>query len=139
MTEMIQPRCPLWLDADAKAKWKQTAPKLSRAGILSNVDLDLLQQTLDRLDVEFDLLVTAQQVRAYKPDHAHFLQARRSIGSSSWLHAAQSYFHDVVPATELGIPVAWINRHGEPPHGEARPDRNFGTLGQLACWLTTTG
>ena len=59
-----------------------------RIGILSNVDLDLLQQTLDRLDVEFDLLVTAQQVRAYKPDHAHFLQARRSIGSSSWLRAA---------------------------------------------------
>ncbi len=109
-----------------------------RIGILSNVDLDLLQQTLDRLDVEFDLLVTAQQVRAYKPDHAHFLEARRSIGSSSWLHAAQSYSHDVVPATELGIPVAWINRHGEPPQGEARPERSLETLEQLAGWLTTT-
>jgi 2-haloacid dehalogenase/putative hydrolase of the HAD superfamily len=109
-----------------------------RIGILSNVDLDLLQQTLDRLDVEFDLLVTAQQVRAYKPDPAHFLEARRSIGSSSWLHAAQSYFHDVMPATELGIPVAWINRHGESPHGEARPDRSLETLEQLADWLTTT-
>ena len=110
-----------------------------RLGILSNVDVDLLQQTLDRLGFEFDLLVTAQQVRAYKPDHAHFLEARRGIGGSSWLHAAQSYFHDVVPATELGIPVAWINRKGELPRGEARPDRNLESLKQLADWLTTTG
>ena len=42
MVDMTQPRCPLWLDADAKAKWKQLAPKLSRAGILSNVDGDAL-------------------------------------------------------------------------------------------------
>lgn len=107
-----------------------------RLGILSNIDVDLLRNTLARLDVEFDLLVTAQQVRAYKPDHAHFLQARREIGSSSWLHAAQSYFHDIVPATELGIPVAWINRLGEPPHGAARPERELRTLEQLADWLT---
>jgi 2-haloalkanoic acid dehalogenase type II len=107
-----------------------------RIGILSNVDLELLRQTLDRLDVEFDLLVTAQQVRAYKPDHAHFQEARRRIGTASWLHAAQSYFHDIVPATELGIPVAWINRHDESPQAEARPDRNLRTLEQLSDWLT---
>lgn len=107
-----------------------------RLGILSNVDVDLLEATLATLDVDFDLLVTAQEVGTYKPNPAHFVEARRRIGRSRWLHAAQSYFHDVVPARELGIPVAWINRHEEPPHGKTLPDREFRTLEELADWLT---
>jgi 2-haloalkanoic acid dehalogenase type II len=107
-----------------------------RLGILSNVDVDLLAASLETLDVEFDLLVTAQEVGAYKPNTAHFDEARRRIGHATWLHAAQSYFHDVAPARELGIRVAWINRRGEPPHGAALPDREFRTLEGLADWLT---
>ena len=64
----------------------------------------------------------------YKPDHAHFVEARRVIGNTGWLHAAQSYFHDVVPACELAIPVAWINRNADRPHGNARPDHEFPDL-----------
>jgi 2-haloalkanoic acid dehalogenase type II len=106
-----------------------------RLGILSNVDDDLLDGTLRALAIEFELLVTAQQVGNYKPSHAHFTEARRRIGSSRWLHAAQSHFHDVVPAHELKIPVAWVNRHGEAPRAVARPDREFPTLADLADWL----
>jgi FMN phosphatase YigB (HAD superfamily) len=29
------------------------------------------------------------------------------------VHVAQSHFHDIVPADELGIPSVWINRQGE--------------------------
>jgi len=107
-----------------------------RLGILSNVDSDLLQGTLEALDLEFDLLITAQEVRAYKPSQAHFVEARGRIGAARWLHVAQSYFHDVVPACELGIPVAWINRLGERATGERRPDEEFPSLAVLADWLT---
>jgi len=106
-----------------------------RLGILSNVDADLLAGTLQVLDTPFDLLVTAQQVRSYKPGHAHFVQARRTVGDSRWLHAAQSWFHDVVPARELSIPVAWINRRAESPHGALRPDHEFRDLAGLADWI----
>ena len=61
--------------------------------------------------------------------------ARRRIGEAHWLHAAQSYFHDVVPARELELPVAWINRKREVPGGPARPDREMSTLAELADWL----
>lgn len=105
-----------------------------RLGILSNVDRDLLRGTLDRLRIEFDLLVTAEDVRAYKPAHAHFVEARHVVAGGSWLHAAQSYFHDVVPARELGVPVAWINRLGETA-GSAEPDRELRDLDGLAAWL----
>jgi 2-haloalkanoic acid dehalogenase type II len=108
-----------------------------RLGILSNVDEDLLAGTRRHLDVPFDLVVTAEQVRSYKPGHAHFEAARLSLGPGArWLHAAQSYFHDVVPARALGIPVAWINRKSEPPGAAGQPDAEFRNLTQLADWLT---
>ena len=47
-----------------------------RLGILSNVDEDLLGETLELLDVGFDFWVTADRVESYKPDLAHFEAAR---------------------------------------------------------------
>ncbi|HKW93109.1 MAG TPA: HAD-IA family hydrolase [Methylomirabilota bacterium] len=104
-------------------------------GILSNVDDDLFAETSRRLEVTFALLVTAEQVRSYKPAPAHFDAARQRIGGRRWLHAARSYFHDIVPAVERGIPVAWINRKGEKPTERARPNYEFQTLTELADWL----
>lgn len=109
-----------------------------RLGILSNIDDALLAGTLEALDVSFDLLVTAEQVRSYKPAEAHFLEAQRRIGERRWLHAAQSWFHDVEPAVAMSIPVAWINRKAERPAGDARPDRELPTLTELADWLCQT-
>ena len=105
-------------------------------GILSNIDDDLFAATRRHLTVPFDMIVTAQQVRSYKPAHAHFDTARERLRGRRWLHAAQSYFHDVVPASALGVPVAWINRLGETvPAGGTHPDREFATLTGLADWL----
>jgi 2-haloalkanoic acid dehalogenase type II len=104
-------------------------------GILSNVDDDLLAGTRRHFRVSFDLLVTAQQVGSYKPAHGHFRVARQRIGARRWLHAAQSYFHDVVPARALGIPTAWINRKAERAPDGGRADHEFRTLTELADWL----
>jgi FMN phosphatase YigB (HAD superfamily) len=103
-----------------------------RLGILSNVDDELLAGTLAAIDVRFDLLVTAQQVRSYKPATPHFEVARERIGNARWLHAAQSYFHDVVPAAGLGIAVAWVNRKRESPSAKARADHEMTSMAQLA-------
>ena len=84
-----------------------------KLGILSNVDDDLIAQTRRHFTVDFDLIITAQQVSSYKPSHAHFKRALARLEGKRLLHAAQSYFHDVVPSSELGIPVAWVNRKDE--------------------------
>jgi 2-haloacid dehalogenase/putative hydrolase of the HAD superfamily len=107
-----------------------------RLGILSNVDDDLLVATRRRLTVPFEIIVTAQQVRSYKPAPAHWDEARRRIGGARWLHAAQSYYHDVAAARGLGVPVAWVNRHGEPAGSAGPPDRVVEDLTALADWLT---
>lgn len=86
-----------------------------RLGILSNVDDDLLEKTRRHFTVDFDLIVTAQQVRSYKPGRAHFETAKRRISDARWLHAAQSNFHDIVPVNAFGVDTAWVNRHGEKP------------------------
>jgi 2-haloalkanoic acid dehalogenase type II len=106
-----------------------------RLGILSNVDDDLLAWTRRHLLAGFEVVVTAQQVGSYKPAPAHFTVAKGLIGARRWLHAAQSYFHDVVPARGLGIPVAWINRKGDKPADGGKADREFPTLAGLAEWL----
>ena len=103
-----------------------------RLGILSNIDDDLLAATREHFTVDFDLIVTAQQVRSYKPGHAHFLTAREHIGASRWLHAAESNFHDIVPTNVLGIDNAWINRLGQSPLPGGVPTLAFDDLAGLA-------
>ena len=103
-----------------------------RLGILSNVDDDLLAGTRKHFTVDFDLIITAQQARSYKPRPAHFLTARERIGNARWLHAAQSNYHDIVPTNELGVPNAWINRRGEKALPGGRPTYEFANLTQLA-------
>jgi 2-haloacid dehalogenase/putative hydrolase of the HAD superfamily len=104
-------------------------------GILSNIDDDLLAATRRHFTVDFELVVTAQQVGAYKPAPPHFEAAHRAIGSRRWLHVGQGYFHDMVPARTRGIPNAWINRNGDAPEDGERADREFPTLHELADWL----
>ena len=82
-------------------------------GILSNVDEELLLGTLKHFPVSFDLIVTAEQVHAYKPSRAHFDRAREVIGwEKDWVHVAGSLYHDIEPAQRLGIKAIWINRKG---------------------------
>lgn len=118
--------------SDTNAALEQLVASGYRLGILSNVDDDLLSSTRRHFTVSFDVVVTAQQVRSYKPAPGHFEEARRRVGDARWLHAAQSFFHDVVPARNLGIPVAWVNRKAERASGVIRPDLEVRNMTELA-------
>jgi 2-haloacid dehalogenase len=86
-----------------------------RMALLTNCDRDLIAQTQRRLPVAFDAVVTAEDVSAYKPDHAHFKLFQSTFGSSAtvWIHVAQSYFHDIKPTSDMGIARIWVNRQHE--------------------------
>lgn len=105
-----------------------------RLAILSNVDDDLLAETLRHLEVDFAFTVTAQQVASYKPARAHFDESvRRAGGRDRLLHVAQSLYHDVAPAKALGLPVVWVNRRGQTrPREVPAPDRIVKDLVELA-------
>jgi len=83
-------------------------------GLISNIDDKLLGATRRHFRVDWDLVVTAQQVRSYKPDPAHFKEcARRIGGKKGWIHIASGYETDVEPVVKERVPVIWVNRHGE--------------------------
>ena len=125
---------PDWLPFDdTNAALQQLRAAGIGLGILSNVDDDLLTETRKHFTVDFDLVITAQQVRSYKPGEAHFLAARERIGSARWLHAAQSYFHDMIPTKSLGIPNAWINRQHEPMGTDRAAEREFADMKSFAA------
>jgi 2-haloalkanoic acid dehalogenase type II len=136
-TAFLAESLPSWPPfADTNAALQRLAHAGYRLAILSNVDDDLLAGTRKHLGVDFEFVVTAQQVGAYKPAPAHFTTARARIAGARWLHVAQSWFHDVQPARALGIPTAWINRKRERRAAGAPPDAEFATLGDAAAWLT---
>ncbi len=91
-------------------------------GIISNIDDKLLGLSRRHLRTDLDIVVTAQQVRSYKPDPAHFKEAaRRMGGKKGWLHIGSSYYHDVAPVLKMNVPVVWVNRHGEALDGRKPP------------------
>ena len=96
---------------DTVAALKQLAKRF-RLVILSNTDDALFAQTQKSLGVSFYEIITAEQVKSYKPGKRHFEEALRRLGVpvSQILHVAQSLYHDHAPAKELGFPTAWINR-----------------------------
>lgn len=120
--------------AESLIGWKpflDTVPALQslarrfRLGIISNVDDNLFAETRKKLaPVEFDLVVTAQQMHSYKPAHRNFEEAIRRSGLSKnqIMHAGQSLYHDIAPANALGIQNVWVNRPSiRPGSGAARP------------------
>jgi 2-haloacid dehalogenase len=108
---------------DSVQRWmpfKETNPQLKKAakeyqlGLISNVDDKLLGESRRHFKVDFDLVVTAQQVRSYKPDPAHFKEAERRIGTKKgWVHIGSSYYYDVEPCLKAKVPVIWVNRNKE--------------------------
>lgn len=103
-----------------------------RLALLTNCDRDLIAETRRRLETPFDAVVTAEDAGAYKPDDAHFRVFRESFEPERWVHVAQSYTHDMVPAHRLGIRRVWINRLAERPADPAVTQTELPDLRGLA-------
>jgi 2-haloacid dehalogenase len=100
---------------DTVRSLKQLKEKFQLA-IISNVDDELFSISNKLLEVDFDFIVTAQQIGSYKPDHRNFQRALEVFGidKQEHLHVAQSVYHDIIPARQLGLNTVWVNRYGEP-------------------------
>ena len=108
-----------------------------RLAILSNTDRDLIAASERQLRVPFDVVVVAQDIGSYKPSHGHWhaFRERVAVAPERHVHVAASLFHDIVPATELGLTSVWINRLGERAGPGAAPTRELPDLRDLADTL----
>jgi len=131
---------------DSVMRWppfKETHTQLERfgkkfeIGLISNIDDKLLGLTRRHFKTDFDLVVTAQQVRSYKPDPAHFKECARRIGTKKgWVHVGSSYYYDVEPCLKDKIPVIWLNRTKEQlDPGQKKPTAEVKTLLEAAKLL----
>ena len=59
-----------------------------------------------------EVVVTAQQVQSYKPDLAHFRKFAAVTGATpaNWIHVANSWVHDILPALRMGLRSVWVDR-----------------------------
>ena len=114
--------------------------------ILSNVDRESFSRSNERLGVEFDQILTAEEIGSYKPSLRNFeylidRAGQAGIAKDQLLHVAQSLFHDHVPANTTRLRSAWIDRrHGKEGGGatvvpDPMPhfDFRFTSLGELAA------
>src|SRR5512147_1427849 len=116
--------------------------KRYKLAVISNTDDDLFARTAAHLEVPFDAVITAQQAGSYKPSLNNFRLAleRLGAGREQVLHVAQSLYHDIAPANELGIASVWVNRHGRPGASGAaqgaKPDLIVPDMATLAARAT---
>jgi 2-haloalkanoic acid dehalogenase type II len=98
--------------------------------ILSNVDRESFAASNERLGVEFDLILTAEDLGAYKPSPVNFAGlvhgvAQLGIAEHELLHVAESLYHDHEPAREIGLDSVWIHRrHGREGSGATAPPKD---------------
>jgi len=132
--------------AESVSDWPlfpDTVTSLARLGrmrklcIISNIDKDIIAKTKDRIGVRFDVTVTAQDARSYKPSIRPFQVAleRLKASPSEVLHVSSGFRYDIPPAHQLGFNTAWVNRkHEKAPVGFSA-DYEFSSLADLATFL----
>jgi 2-haloacid dehalogenase len=87
-----------------------------RLVILSNCDRDLIASSVPKLGVDLADVIVAEDVGSYKPAPGHWrrFDERHAESRGRHVHVSASRFHDIAPASEIGLPSIWINRLGEP-------------------------
>ena len=83
--------------------------------ILSNVDNQTFAFSNRKLGVDFDAILTAEDIGSYKPSPRNFeymidILAGMGIDKGDILHTAESLFHDHGPANRFGLANCWIHR-----------------------------
>jgi putative hydrolase of the HAD superfamily len=112
---------------------------------MTNYDRVAFTNCANKLGLPFHDSVTMDEVGFAKPDPRFFFynlgrQSADGFKQDEILHVAQSQYHDIGVARELGYKVCWIERRqglkgfgGTPvPKEVTKPDFHFATLGQLA-------
>jgi 2-haloalkanoic acid dehalogenase type II len=133
---------PAFVDSAAALQYLKKYYKLA---ILSNIDRESFKASQSRLQAEWDYVFTAEDIGSYKPDPRNFEYmlrelAKDGIRKQDILHTAESLFHDLVPASRIGLASAWIHRRAGkkgtgatfPPDHMPPYDFRFTSLAKMA-------
>ena len=105
-----------------------------RLAILSNSQPDVIRYNIDKIGIEFDAVVLASEAKCYKPSKGMFeeLLQRIEAPAPNVTHIAQSFYHDMRTAKDLGFGRRiWINRYNRVGDPEYKPDAELADLTSL--------
>jgi len=114
---------------EVRAALEEARSRGWQLAILSNTDRDFIEASIDAIGLPFELVIVASEIDSYKPAHGHWSAFARATRRLPDVHVAASLFHDIAPATELGLRTVWVNRLGE--EARPRPTREIADLGAL--------
>ncbi|MGB9596959.1 MAG: HAD family hydrolase [Candidatus Poribacteria bacterium] len=92
--------------------------------LVSNIDNAVLDSALKHNQLNFDMIVTSEDCRSYKPRPEMFQKALSilNLSNSNVLHIGDSLRSDVKGAKLMEIPVLWINRKKQSVNQPEKPD-----------------
>jgi 2-haloacid dehalogenase len=114
---------------------RETRDRGWKLAILSNTDRDFIEASIEQIGAPFELAIVASEIGSYKPGQRHWTRFFEQSGAERerQVHVAQSHFHDILPASKLGLRSIWINRYAE--RREPAPTRELPDLTRLADTL----
>jgi len=130
--EALAEALPSWAPfSEVPAALEEARARGWKLAALSNTDREFIEASLSRIGVPFDISIVASEIGSYKPAHRHWLRFFDETGvpRDRHVHVAQSHFHDITPAAELGLRSIWINRYGE--QHDLPPTRELPDLSRL--------
>jgi len=136
MEAYLKLRC--WSDVPAALSSLKNAG--IRLALLSNLTGRMLEAGIRNSQLEgvFDHILSADRVKAYKPDPRVYQMAVDAFGlrPDEILFAAFAGW-DAAGAKSFGYPTFWVNRQNQPPEElGATPDASGGTLTDLVAFIT---
>lgn len=108
--------------------------------VVSNIDRDDISKAIAGHGLRFAGVITSEDVRSYKPRPEPFLAGLDLLGTNpaDTLHVGDSVTGDVVGASAVDIPVAWINRKLRKAP-DCRPDFEVADLAGVLPILRASG
>jgi len=85
-----------------------------RLAVLSDADRDFLVESQRRNGLSFDVVVTSEDVQAYKPHVSMFRAVCDQLGvePAEAIFVGDSPWADIAGARHAGMRAIWLNRHG---------------------------
>ena len=110
-----------------------------KLGVLTNRDDAQFETAHRQFRQPFDLFVTAERIRARKPELWHFRAFRllAHVQTDNWVHIASDWKRDIVPAERFGIQRVWLDRDGtgEDPSRASVHVRTASEVAGAVDWL----
>jgi len=104
-----------------------------RIGMVSNGDIEELAAHLNGISDLFDVIITSEELKAYKPHSRLFDAAIRKIdvAREATAFVGDTITSDVLGAKKAGLTAIWYNKKKRIPQPEVRPDFEIREMGEI--------